>query len=263
MINAMGMIIMEKNKFLMINDLIYEIYLWNNVSDIDDSFFQRLKMIVPFEYASLFLHDESADNPFSLGEPICFPSSFQEAELKYAQFAGEDELLWILHGKESQLIRESAVLDDEHRLNSSLYRKCYRKYNIYDSLQCTIVFQQKFLGVLTLFRTRPNGTFVSDDMFYLRAIAMHLNPILHRILFPKSSGYSHRTDEMHDLAQLSSCHLTSRETEILKCLLDFQDNEEIAETLHIKETTLNKHLQNLFRKLEVRSRWELLRKLKL
>ena len=41
-----------------------------------------------------------------------------------------------------------------------------------------------------------------------------------------------------------------------------QDNEEIAETLHIKETTLNKHLQNLFRKLEVRSRWELLRKLR-
>ena len=45
---------MEKNKFLMINDLIYEIYLWKNISDIDESFFQRLKMIVPFEYASFF-----------------------------------------------------------------------------------------------------------------------------------------------------------------------------------------------------------------
>ena len=250
---------MERNKFLMINDLIYEIYLWKNISDIDESFFQRLKMIVPFEYASLFLHDETADNPFSLGEPVCFPASFQEAELQYAQFAGEDDLLWILHGKESQLIRESAVLDEEHRLNSPLYRKCYRKYNIYDSLQCTIVFQQKFLGVLTLFRTRPNGAFVSDDMFYLRAIAMHLNSVLHRIIFEKTSGNS---EETSGLSHLSECHLTAKETEILKCLLDFQDNEEIAETLHIKETTLNKHLQNLFRKLEVRSRWELLRKLK-
>lgn len=216
-------------------------------------------MIVPFEYASLFLHDETADNQFSLGDPICFPASFQEAELQYTQFASEDELLWILHGKESQLIRESAVLDEEHRLNSPLYRKCYRKYNIYDSLQCTIVFHQKFLGVLTLFRTRSNGTFTSDDMFYLRAIAMHLNPVLHRIILEKSSGNS---DELSGLAQLSEYHLTTKETEILKCLLDFQDNEEIAEILHIKETTLNKHLQNLFRKLEVRSRWELLRKMK-
>lgn len=243
----------------MINDLIYEIHLWKNVSDIDTSFFQRLKMIVPFEYASLFLHDETADNPFSLGNPICFPDSFQEAELQYTQFASEDDLLWILHGKESQLIRESAVLDEKHRLNSPLYRKCYRKYNIYDSLQCTIVFHQKFLGVLTLFRTRPNGTFVSDDMFYLRAITMHLNPILHRIIFEKTSANS---NELSGLAQLSEYHLTAKETEILKCLLDFQDNEEIAEILHIKETTLNKHLQNLFRKLEVRSRWELLRKMK-
>ena len=259
MINAMGMIIMEKNKFLMINDLIYEIYLWKNVSNIDAFFFQRLKMIVPFEYASLFLHDETADNPFSLGNPICFPSSFQEAELQYTQFAGEDELLWILHGKESQLIRESAVLDEEHRLNSPLYLKCYHKYNIYDSLQYTIVFQQKFLGVLTLFRTRPNGTFVSDDMFYLRAVAMHLNPVLHRMIFEKSSE---NPAGISGLAQLSEYHLTAKETEILKCLLNFQDNEEIAETLHIKETTLNKHLQNLFRKLEVRSRWELLRKLR-
>lgn len=241
----------------MINDLIYEIYLWKNVSDIDESFFQRLKMIVPFEYASLFLLDETADNPFSLSEPICFPASFQEAELQYAQFADEDDLLWILHGKESQLIRESAVLDEEHRLNSPLYRKCYRKYNIYDSLQCTIIFQQKFLGVLTLFRTRPNGTFVSDDMFYLRAIAMHLNPVLHRIIFEKSSG---NPAGIAELSQLSEYHLTAKETEILKCLLNFQDNEKIAEALHIKETTLNKHLQNLFRKLEVRSRWELLRK---
>lgn len=249
---------MEKNKFLMINDLVYEIYQWKNSSDIDSFFFQRLKMIVPFDYASLFLHDEAADNSFSLGDPICFPPSFREAELQYTRLADEDELLWILHGKESKLIRESAVLDEEHRLNSPLYQKCYYKYNIYDSLQYTIVFQQKFLGVLTLFRTRQNGTFMSDDMFYLRAIGMHLNPALHRILSEKDSGSS---EKILSLTLPADCHLTSRETEILNCLLSFQDNDEIAESLNIRETTLNKHLQNLFRKLNVRSRWELLRKL--
>lgn len=63
---------MEKNKFLMINDLIYEIYLWKNISDIDESFFQRLKMIVPFEYASLFLHDETAVIRFLLASQFAF-----------------------------------------------------------------------------------------------------------------------------------------------------------------------------------------------
>lgn len=249
---------MEKNKFLMINDLIYEIHLWEKTSDIGNSFFQRLKMIVPFEYASLFLYDRDADNAFSLGTPICFPETFLEAELKYIQFAGEDDLLWILHGKEPQLIRESAVLDEDHRLNSPLYRKCYQKYNIYDSLQYTIVFQQKLLGVLTLFRTRPHGTYSSDDMFFLRTIAMHLNPVLHRLVFAESVS---KSSEIFSSEQFSEYHLTAKELEILQCLLQFQDNDEIAEELNIRETTLNKHLQNLFRKLEVRSRWELLRKL--
>lgn len=98
-------VLMEKNKFLMINDLIYEIHLWQKISDVDASFFQRLKMIVPFEYASLFLCDSCAGNPFSLSNPICFPQAFEEAELQYLQFASEDNLQWILHGKESKLIR--------------------------------------------------------------------------------------------------------------------------------------------------------------
>lgn len=249
---------MEKNDFLMINDLIYDLHLWEKVSDIDASFFQRLKIIVPFEYASLFLYDKAADNTFSLGTPICFPESFQEAELQYTQFAAEDDLQWIFHRKESQLIRESAVLDEKHRLSSLLYRKCYQKYNIYDSLQYTIVFQQKFLGVLTLFRTRPNGIFSADDVYYLRAIAMHLNPVLYRLLLTETSSESGIPGNP---VSASEYHLTPKEQEILKYLLQFQDNDEIAEHLNIRETTLNKHLQNLFRKLDVRSRWELLHKL--
>lgn len=250
---------MEKNKFLMINDLIYEIHLWQKISDIDASFFQRLKMIVPFEYASLFLYDDSANNPFSLSNPICFPQAFEEAELQYLQFASDDNLQWILHGKESKLIRESAVLDEDHRLNSLLYRRCYQKYNIYDSLQYTIVYQQKFLGVLTLFKTRPSGIFSSDEVYDLRAIAMHLNPVLHRLLLEENVT---KSNDFFQLSNLSQYQLTAKEREILKYLLEFQENEEIADHLNIRETTLNKHLQNLFRKLGVRSRWELLRKLR-
>ena len=43
---------MEKNQFLVINDLIYEMYNWRSLEDIKENFFQRLKLIVPFSYAS-------------------------------------------------------------------------------------------------------------------------------------------------------------------------------------------------------------------
>ena len=53
--------------------------------------------------------------------------------------------------------------------------------------------------------------------------------------------------------------LTGREVEILSHLYQFETNAEIADTLGIRENTLQKHLQNLFRKLNVTSKWEILR----
>ena len=67
--------------------------------------------------------------------------------------ADEDHLLWLLHSREPRLVRESDLLEDQQRLNSPLYVHCYRKYNIFDSMQYASVYQQELLGILTLFRT--------------------------------------------------------------------------------------------------------------
>ena len=45
----------------------------------------------------------------------------------------------------------------------------------------------------------------------------------------------------------------------LLCMGVFESNAEIADALGIRENTLQKHLQNLFRKLNVTSKWEILR----
>lgn len=51
--------------------------------------------------------------------------------------------------------------------------------------------------------------------------------------------------------------LTTRETQILERILQFDSNEEIAEEYDISSLTVQKHIQNLLRKLEVSSRLEL------
>ncbi|MCB5475987.1 MULTISPECIES: LuxR C-terminal-related transcriptional regulator [Blautia] len=42
-------------------------------------------------------------------------------------------------------------------------------------------------------------------------------------------------------------------------MFQYRNNDEIAQSLGIRENTLQKHLQNIFRKTNVTSRWELLR----
>lgn len=247
----------EKNSFLIINELISHLYAWENIDAFQNKFFSELKLLIPFSYASLILCDKQpASSEFSFQSPICYPSYFQEAEQEYLNYIREDPILWILHSEESQIIRESDLIEEEKRLNSSIYIRCYRKYNIYDTLQYTIVYQRKMLGVLTLFRTRADGSFSDDDMFFLRSLGLHLNAVIHRLCCAseKSRDVSRLTADL-----CRNYHLTAREEQILALIYSYRNNTEIAETLGISEHTLQKHIQNIFRKMNVSSKWELLR----
>jgi DNA-binding CsgD family transcriptional regulator len=53
--------------------------------------------------------------------------------------------------------------------------------------------------------------------------------------------------------------VTKREREIIGLVLRGETNASIAERLFISESTVKKHLNNLFRKLRISSRWELLK----
>ena len=249
---------MEKNQFLVINDLIFDMYNWRSLEDIKENFFQRLKLIVPFSYASILLKKNPDSEDVTLCNPICYPETFLEAEEAYLAYEPDaDYMLWNLYAKESKLLRSSAILDEQTRLNSPLYKNCYRKFDVYDDMQFTIVHGNRLLGLLTLYRTSIDGAFTTDDMFFLRALGMHLNAVMHRMLDTDRTGHIADEKRLSDMKQ-RYC-LTGREVEILSHLYQFETNAEIADALGIRENTLQKDLQNLFRKLHVTSKWELLR----
>jgi DNA-binding NarL/FixJ family response regulator len=102
-----------------------------------------------------------------------------------------------------------------------------------------------------------DGTFTTDDMFFMRALGMHLNAVMYRMLSGDVKGLGQNSARVAELQQ--QYHLTDREREILSHLSRFESNTEIADALGIRENTLQKHLQNLFRKLEVSSKWEILK----
>ena len=54
-------------------------------------------------------------------------------------------------------------------------------------------------------------------------------------------------------------HLTVRESEILKLLLDNRNNQQISEELVVSIGTVKTHVHNIFQKVDVKKREELLR----
>ncbi len=153
------------------------------------------------------------------------------------------------------LICESKMLPDHKRLNTPVYLECYSPYHIYDSLQLNITYNNRFLGVLTLYRTKKDGAFTDDEMYFVRMIGYHLNRLFYRILLPnENSGQQTRPSMINE--QYS---LTNREGEIFTYLMSGSPESEIAQELGISPSTLKKHMQHIYRKLGISTRWELLK----
>lgn len=251
---------MKKNSFMIYNDLVYELYGCKAMEDIMRVLHTHMKMLIPFSYASILLAGgrDPAGKPL-YEKPLCIPETFTEAETKYIEHIDEDPQAWLMYGSETTLIRESDLMEDENRLTTPLYQHCYSGYGIYDSMQASLIYRGEFLGILTLFRVRKDGLFTEDDAFFCRAMCAHLD----RLVWTIRGGQRNRSVSPEISRCIARCreayHLTSRECEILSLIFQMRSNDEIADQLGIRESTLQKHLQNLYRKTGSGSRLELVR----
>ncbi|MCD7855043.1 MAG: LuxR C-terminal-related transcriptional regulator [Clostridiales bacterium] len=244
---------MHKNDFLIYNTVVYELYSAESTDDLKNNFLPMLNMLVPYSYASI-LSAEKSDKDVVFGSPLCVPELFTEAEEEYIRCADKDGLLWLALSREPTLVQDSDLRSDDVRLSDPVYIRCYKKYHIYDNIQYSIVYNEQLLGVLTLFRTKTDGAFEEGELFFLRALGQHLNRVMYSIINKKTGS---EVISSKDLALKFG--LTRREEEILRLVSEYKSNDEIAETLDIRQNTIQKHLQNIFRKTNTASKLELIR----
>lgn len=245
---------MEKNELLLLSDFIYQLQTAENLSMVKTICLQRLKLLIPFSYGSIFMV-EKTDGTLHLADPCCFPASFEKTEREYMKLESIDHTDWFIHASESMVIRESDLLKDHQRLNSPIYQKFYNHYNIYDTLQMSIAWGNKILAVLTLYRTKDDGLFKNDDVFWLQTLKKHIQYAFYVHTLKKKD--EKKTDSLPQL--ISLYHLTRKEAEVVELIFEDYANPEIARRLQITEHTLQKHLQNIYRKLQISARWELLK----
>ena len=247
---------LEKNQFLIFNHVLSELYRCRTYQDLGDAFLPVLRMLIPYRYASIMRRAEAGPS-IHLVDPLCVPAAFAEAERRYMRFAADDYTAWLSCCREATLFRESDLVGEQQRLRSTIYQECYQPFEVYDSLQYGIVCNGQPLGALSLFRCREDGPFSDHELFLLRSVGTHLNQQMAALLAgtPPAGG-----SPDHSLAAVAARHgLTLRERQLLEELTRFRNNQEIAEALSVRASTLQKHFQNMFRKFGVTSRWELMR----
>ncbi len=246
---------MQNNEFLFINNIIYQIYSIDDFNNMKTNFLRLLKMLIPYTFSSILMADNSDNNNF-LCDPVCVPESMSKLEQVYLTIEDDDYSRWTMMSGQSVLIRETDLMPDEERIKTTLYKKCYEPYDLHYSMQLNLTYNNLFLGVVSLYRKKSEGDFTDDEIFMFKLFTDHLCYRFSRY-FNKDIDKQTTSPQIADLALQHN--LTNREVEVLKLIFDDMENEAIADKLCISGYTLKKHIQNLYRKLNVSTKWGLLK----
>ena len=129
---------METNAIMNLNNIIYRIYDTEDMTALKTNILHDIRMLIPCSYASILVSNPKQTWPMLI-EPCCVPENFCKAEERYIELEDIDHLLWTIHSDQPIVIRESQIMSNEKRLESPIYQQCYSEYDIFDTLQLSIV----------------------------------------------------------------------------------------------------------------------------
>lgn len=238
---------METNDWLVLNSIIYKIYTTENLTQMRTTLLEQLKMVINYDSADFFLSSAG-------GQPgLCEPVSFNCVEQRAALYDELDYSRGLLYGGKSMVYRETDIISDEKRMETTYYKKVYKPNNWHFSLQLILARNKEFLGVVTFYRTIGKENFHYDDIFLIDMLKDHLSYRLYQ--------EKRRVEALEERLTISEAvetyHLTKREETILSLLIKGIDHSEICEQLVISLNTLKKHIRNIYRKLGIRNRVQL------
>jgi DNA-binding CsgD family transcriptional regulator len=181
------------------------------------------------------------------------PSLPPEAAEVFAQYMHQNPLLmYMLESRRGSARRLSEMIsaEDFHRLD--LYRHFYGPIGLEYQIAFTLPQQPPRMLGIAISRTGPNGDFDNRDRDLLNQARPYLIQSYRNAIAFDSLRIAVGTDAL--TSALLTAGLTRREADVMALLARGRSNADLATSLGISTRTAEKHVQNSFRKLDVKTR---------
>jgi len=249
------------NEWILLNDIIYKINLAENHQEVEKIFLEQINLLIPSTATCFFLSDYNEDG--FLSYPMNHGSLTME-DLEEYLLNGQDldYLKDIMISGRCMVYKETDFMLEEIRINTEYYQKYYKTKDLHYCVQLILSHNNQFMGVVSFYNSKEFGDYSERDIFILETLKTHLSLCLYKTFYvPKISKnkflYTQRNCLTNNLS--TQYNLTRRESEVLKLMLDNLTNSEISERLYISVNTLKKHIVNIYNKLGVSNRTQLLK----
>jgi DNA-binding CsgD family transcriptional regulator len=252
---------LSQQEWEQINLMVGEMNRIRDITKFRKEFLTMLGRLIAYDLADFYLNDPKSQGKVRLVDPVVvsrFSQKFNEKfMLEYDRYFGQvDYVRWVFSSHESVVYRESDLINPELRTKSAFYLDYLKPAGFVNVAGVSIADQGVCVGAITLYRTDRYGDFTDKDLYILKQLIPHLENKLtvetkaveHNVEQSKSSSYY--------LAR--EFNLSRREIQILRLLCDGKSNSEISRMLSISVNTVKKHISNIFGKLNVDSRTQLI-----
>ncbi len=252
-------IVLSTNEWILINDIIYRINSEKEIKKVQKIFLELVTILIPNNASCFFLADNTNQSLLMQGVGI----GLNENDLNRYLDNGQDldYIKEIMVSGRSMVYRETDYFSEEEREATAYYQKYYAPKDFHYCIQVTFSHRNKFLGVVSLYRSKKENDFDQKDFFILDILKEHIS----LRLFVGDMNIAEAAPSVPMAQNLQSfaakTGLTKREFEVLSYIMDNYTNEEIAEKMVISIHTLKKHILNLYKKCNVTSRVQLYKQL--
>lgn len=251
--------LISESEHKILNDLIQFIYTSDSLRKIRREVIDKLQLIIPFSMADFCMGTTTSTGIPRLVDPITVSKSGERFERKFEQlyeskYYNFDYINWIYLTPESVVYRESDLLNSEIRERSPFYQEYLKSFDFSYAAGISIAKNGIFMGLLSLYNSERAGDFTDKDMAVLELLKPHLENKFFMELGKNTIAEKNRFSFL-----TYSYSLTNREIEIIGFLLYGFSYKEIGEILELSINTVKKHIANIFSKLDVHSRPQLIR----
>ncbi|NDO46930.1 helix-turn-helix transcriptional regulator [Clostridium sp. MD294] len=244
----------DNNDFMILNSIIYKIYTNPDFLAMRKELLEQLKMIIDFDSAEF--HLSKGDGSISLTSSVSYNKN---ASVDFSRvYENIDYSQGILSTGKSMVYRETDIISDKKRMETEYYKNVYEVNNWHYSLQLVLGHNERFLGVITFYRDKEKDDFKYSDVFKVQLIKDHL---AYRI-YQEQENNIKSGDKISIQEAVELYGLTKRESDILELLISGYSNKEICDQIVIANNTLKKHILNIYRKLDIKNRVQLIRMIK-
>jgi len=248
------MVTLKEMEWNRINELLLEIYSMDNEHEIADRFLKIIRGLIP--YSQGFILMSSEENEINAENSAFINISEKMKNLYIDHFYKVDYINYIINDSSTLVFKDTEILENSLRVKTELYQGFLKPQNI--EYGCGIIFikEGNVLGVLNLFRSADLGDFSDRDIRILHLVKDHMTNIIHS-LRKSSKSLGGRLSINFD--ELESYKLSKREKEIIQMMIQGLSNQDISDKYTISISTVKKHVYNIFTKIGINSRMQLLK----